>query len=81
MNNYIEQNIDSINSIAHSLTLVKEKQKIVIYSQQTIMGFVKNMSLSLEKLMETIDCLEVTLELERWTQSVERTVRDLMQFV
>lgn len=81
INNYIEQNVEAIDAIAKSLVLVEKKQKIIIDSQQSVMGFIKNMTISMEKLMKTIDCFEVTFELERWTQSVERAIRELLQFV
>ena len=31
--------------------------------------------------MNTVDCLEVAQELERWTQSFEQAIRELLQFV
>ena len=77
----LQENSKRIEAVEQELLLMNNRQKVLMDTTTEIMGYVTNLTESVESIRLTVDCLAKTITMERWAVHQDKALADLLQFV
>ena len=81
INSYISEHEDSIASLQESLRLREETLDFVINTQETLLGYVKQMATKMDDLKEVFSCMHKDYIYYQWTVDTINEIENLLQFI
>lgn len=81
MQQYIEQNQETIAGVERKLLFLEDRTQVLIDTQTSILGYVANLTESVNSIGQAVDCLSKTIVMERWANNLDQVLSRLLQFV
>ena len=79
--NYIKQHEQDIGQLQQTLQNTRLKQDTIIDTQNSLLGYIQEMTININKLKQQMECMTLFIYFQSWANELRREVENVLQFI
>ena len=78
---FVEENTENILQVKEKLHNLESKQDVIIDTQKSLLGYVQNLTVYVDKMNDAITCVKLSTQYQNVVNEVREQVQNIIQFI